>query len=284
MTTINQSASRKRTFDMDSLYQHHSQTAESKQPDEAGSLVTEANSNDSGSEYSLELSKEDKSDSNKKARLNFSLSSTDIREELEKKPLPNPELDVSPNVFLLELVKSLYGCNLEVKPALELDHYFTAITEERIAAYDVSAVTATRTNNLEDLKGLHFDGKRLDCCNRFGESLLHMACRRGFVDIGKFLLNEADLTVRITDDCGRNPFHDICWNPKIEVELATEVLRRDPTLLLVGDKRGHTPFDYSRRQDWSVWRHLLLEKRELLKPLQDVDTIAIFQSQKSGQV
>lgn len=250
--------------------------------DEASSLITEGYV----SENSLDLLKKSGMGSAKRAKSSHlpSFEDNNIREELkEPTPLPDPELDVSPNTYLLDLVEALYGCKLEVKPALKLNEFFTEITEERMAAYDVAAVTATRTNNLTDLKHLYNEGKRMDCCNRFGESLLHMACRRGFIDIGIFLLKDAELTVRITDDCGRNPFHDICWNPKIEVKLALEVLKRDPTLLLIGDKRGHTPFDYARRQDWRVWRDILLENRELLEPLQRAESRAIFKPSTSEQ-
>lgn len=205
------------------------------------------------------------------------MTTLDICENLKDRVLPDVKADVNPKKFLSDLVEALHGYKPKVKPALQLKKYFHEITEERIASYDVAAVTATRTNNLEDVKKLYEEGKRMDCCNRFGESLLHMVCRRGFLDIGIFLLNDANLSVRIMDDCGRNPFHDICWNPTIEVNLATEVLKKDPTLLLLGDKRGHTPFDYARRQDWRVWRDLLIKNYQYLEPLGKPEVRAIFE-------
>lgn len=286
MSTIDLSLfSKKRKFNMDSQYALQNEETAGNQ-NEAGSLLTEG----CGSESSLSSEDEErkstkKMKSPKKMKSSPSPSCIDSFLDNLKEPtsLPDPAIDVSPNVFLLDLLEALYGSKFEVKPAFQLNKYFTEITEERMAAYDVAAVTATRTNNLADLKQLYTDGKRMDCCNRFGESLLHMACRRGFVDIGIFLLSDADLTVRITDDCGRNPFHDICWNPKIEVKLALEILTRDPTLLLIGDKRGHTPFDYARRQDWRTWRDILLDNHHLLEPLRRPENRAIFESTKDGQ-
>lgn len=213
----------------------------------------------------------------KKTKSSVDLS-TDIRQTLESKPLPDPKDDVKPTVFLQDLVDSMYGFRPVVKTALQLEGYFPAVSEDQIAAYDMKVLTAARENDLKTLKELYEAGQTMDCCNRFGESLLHLACRRGFTEVGNFLLLEAKLDVRISDDCGRNPFHDICWNPKVEVELAELVLQRDPTLLLIGDKRGHTPFDYARPEDWRTWREFLFERRFLLEPLQCESAREIFRT------
>jgi hypothetical protein len=204
----------------------------------------------------------------KKAKRSNSDASVNIRKELESKPLPpDPKIDTKPIVFLQELTEAMTGFRPEVKSALKMDGYFPKVTEEQIAAYDMKVTTAARNNDLPLLKELYREGRSMDCCNRFGESLLHMACRRGFVGLGEFLLNDVKLSVRICDDLGRNPFHDICWNPTIEVDLAVLLLKRDPSLLFIGDKRGHTPFDYARPQDWPKWRAFLYEHRELLQPI-----------------
>lgn len=206
-----------------------------------------------------------------------SSSSRKIRKEhIESKPLPDPKSNAEPIVFLKDLVQAMYGFRPTVKPGLELDGYSPEITEEQIAAYDMEVITAARNNDLDTIKALYEGGKTMDCCNRFGESLLHLACRRGFVDFGTFLLEEAKLKVRISDDCGRNPFHDIFWSQDVQLELAKLILERDPTLLLVGDKRGHTPFDYARPEDYLTWRTFLFENRELLKPLKGKSTRKLF--------
>jgi hypothetical protein len=223
-------------------------------------------------------------DSSKKVKQIPSYPSEDIRESLFREfntpcsPLPDfKKEDVNPVAYLQDLVHALYGYKPIIKSAFEIDGYFSPITEEQIVAYDLTVVTAARNNDLETLQQLYKDGQQMDCCNRFGESLLHMACRRGFTELGTFLLEEAKLKVRIMDDCGRNPFHDICWNPRVLMDLAEEILKRDPTLLLIGDKRGHTPFDYARPQDWKVWREFLFNKRDLLQPLGGEDVRNIFE-------
>jgi hypothetical protein len=47
----------------------------------------------------------------------------------------------------------------------------------------------------------------MNCFNRFGESLLHMDCRRGFEDTVEFLLDQPEVDVRICDDNGRTILH-----------------------------------------------------------------------------
>jgi ankyrin repeat protein len=184
-------------------------------------------------------------------------------------PLPDPDQDVDPDVFLAKLVESICGFTPKTKPALSLD-CFPEISEERIAAYDMQLVVACRENNVDTLKELYQQqNAKLDCCNRFGESLLHMSCRRGFQEMVTFLLTEAQLNVHIRDDCGRNPFHDACWNPTPQLEICELLLERDPSLLLITDSRGFTPFQYARPQDWPTWRQWLLDHRSHLSKLSD---------------
>jgi len=210
----------------------------------------------------------------------------DIRESLrvessiekdKKLVLPDPKVDCNPDDFVRQVMKAMYGIEPKVKKALDLGDYFPQITDEQIAAYDILVVSATRENDVQRLKMLHSDKEMsLECCNRFGETLLHMACRRGFRDIGEFLLDDVKVNVRVRDDCGRTPFHDVCWNPQPQLELAEALLRRDPTLLLISDKRGHTPFQYARPQDWPVWRQFVFDHRHHFKILLDAEPKEIF--------
>ena len=219
---------------------------------------------------------QDASNESKRGRSDRGCPSVNIRITLESKPLPDPKEDVKPTVFLQDLVESLYGYRPEVKTASTLKGYFPEVSEDQIAAYDMNVLNAARDDDLQRLKGLYESGQTMDCCNRFGESLLHLVCRRGFEDVALFLLVDVELKVRICDDCGRNPFHDICWNPTAQIEIAKLLLERDPTLLLIGDKRGHTPFDYARPEDWQTWRDFLFEHRSYLEPLQEESTRLVF--------
>lgn len=194
-----------------------------------------------------------------------------IEKEVDVSELPDPSFEVSPDEYLQQLVKAMYGLDLEVKKSLSLESFFTQVTEEQIAAYSNEVVGAVRNNNLEALKQLHAEGQPLNCFNRFGESLLNMACRRGFEDIVQYLLETENLDVRISDDGGRTPLHDACWNPSPQLKICEWIIARDPSLLFIADRRGCTAFQYARPQHWEIWRNFLLENRAFLAKLTQPD-------------
>ena len=56
---------------------------------------------------------------------------------------------------------------------------------------------AIRKDDVQELRRMHIRGEKLDCCNPFGESILHTACRRGSVSCLRYLVEEVGLTLRI---------------------------------------------------------------------------------------
>ena len=194
--------------------------------------------------------------------------------------LPDPKKSgVDPDQYLAQLVQALWGVSVKIQPALELKDFFETITEEQMAAYNMEVVTITRQNNVEKLRELLEARGRdsLDCFNRFGEGLLNMACRRGMKEIVHFLLSEpVQLNVRVRDDYGRTPMHDACWNPEPQLEICSWIMAQDPSLFLISDKRGYTPFQYARKSDWQVWRQFLFDHREHLQALAQPDLLTKF--------
>ena len=51
------------------------------------------------------------------------------------------------------------------------------------------------------------------------------------------------------------------------------MLKRDPSQLFVGDKRGHTPFAYARREHWSAWRKFLHDRMDVIVESMKMDGI-----------
>ena len=142
---------------------------------------------------------------------------------------------------------------------------FSRPTEDQLTAYDVHVVTAIRNSDIVKLKQLHRDGKPMNACNQFGESLFHMACRRGDVAIVKFMLACKDVKVDVRDDFGRTPLHDACWTttPNFQVmEILLNVCGIE--LLLAEDVRGHSPFCYARREHWGLWVDFLSKHKDKL--------------------
>mmetsp|Transcript_542 Transcript_542/g.1178 ORF Transcript_542/g.1178 Transcript_542/m.1178 type:complete len:305 (-) Transcript_542:73-987(-) len=190
--------------------------------------------------------------------------------------LPDPsEEKVSPDDYLHKLVYATCGVEFEPKKAKSLANFFAKITDEQVAAYTMSVVTACRTNDLDALKKLNSEeGQSLNCFNRFGESLLTMACRRGFVDIVEYLLQLPDVNVRISDDTGRTILHDACWNPSPQLKICKWIMDRDPALFFIADNRGCTPFQYARPEHWGIWRQFLLDNKSSLQALKKEDVQA----------
>lgn len=195
--------------------------------------------------------------------------------------LPDPTIkNIAPDQYLIQLVKAQFGLSLKPKSGLELDDgYFASITEEQLAAYTLEVLTPARDNDVKTLRKLVEErgSQVVNCTNRFGESLLNLACRRGFTELAEFLLSkDVELNVRIKDDFGRTPLHDACWHPTPQLDICTWLIKKDPSLLLITDKRGNTPFQYARSEDWQTWRQFLFDNRDSLQLLTEPSTLKRF--------
>mmetsp|Transcript_34283 Transcript_34283/g.39030 ORF Transcript_34283/g.39030 Transcript_34283/m.39030 type:complete len:225 (+) Transcript_34283:124-798(+) len=171
----------------------------------------------------------------------------------------------NPHEVLQKIFKS-QGLNVITNDSLTLEGFFVDYTEEELNAYDKDILTAIRKQDIEKLREFHANGRPLKCSNRFGESILHMACRRGFLNVVQFLIKEAKVTVRIRDDCGRTILHDAAWTPEPNFEIIKIILEECPELLYMKDRRGHTPISYARQTHWAAWNKFLKESVHLIIP------------------
>mmetsp|Transcript_25114 Transcript_25114/g.54805 ORF Transcript_25114/g.54805 Transcript_25114/m.54805 type:complete len:309 (-) Transcript_25114:60-986(-) len=176
-------------------------------------------------------------------------------------------VNCSPDVYVQRLLRC-NGYDSTSRPASSLTGFFETPTRAQIEAYDATVVTAVRDEDIDTLRNIYDSGRTLQCCNRFGESLTHMACRRGFVDVAKFLLEVANVSTRVKDDYGRTILHDACWSSQPRFELVDLLIKRDPDLLLISDARGFVPFQYVKREHWGQWIDFLSERKHLIRPRQ----------------
>ena len=206
------------------------------------------------------------------------LSSQDktINDESTTSALLDPKGSESPDQFLQKLLSQEYGLKVQVKPATGLKDFFPTPTEEQMASYTTQIVAAARQNDVAELKRLSKEGSSMNCFNRFGECLLHMACRRGFKDMFEFLMEQPNIAIRVVDDCGRTPLHDLCWNPAPQLELCKRILEQEPSLFFVSDRRGYTPFEYVRPEHWPEWKKFLLENRSYFEKMKEPSLSEIF--------
>lgn len=131
-------------------------------------------------------------------------------------------------------------------------------------AYDMEVTMAVRNGNLPKLKELHQTGYSMDASNRFGESLLHISCRRGHTAMVKFMVQEAKINPRVMDDMGRTALHDCCWSTQPNLDTMDVLLQvMPPVSLLMQDTRGNTPFDYAPRKHWGIWLKYLQEREHV---------------------
>lgn len=216
------------------------------------------------------VSSDEEVPNSRKRRLSKRSESIEI-ENISKLCAPLPDVDekVSPDDFLSKLVAAQIGLKFEPKKAMDVKDFFYESTEEEKAAYTADVLTAVRNEEIDELRKMKENGKELNCFNRFGESLLNLACRRGFKTIVRYLMDQPNVTVRISDDCGRTPLHDACWHPQPQLEICKWILEEEPALFFIKDKRGCTAFEYARPEHWPIWRKFLLDNRLYLDGLKE---------------
>ena len=225
---------------------------------------------------------------NSQFEISFPTTMTANTRELLKRPLNSIGLSAPPptkktkteTASPLDFVKTAFqknGHSLK-DVAMHAVSNFQRPTPELIKAYTMEPTKAVRDGDIKTVRRIHEDRKTDDngdsssvnCCNRFGDSLLHIACRRGHTEVAKFLVHEAGACVSFLDDLKRTPLHDALWTAEPNFELVDFLLQESPELALCPDNRGATPFDYARRCHWEdVWMPFLQDRIHLFRiPMQ----------------
>ena len=166
------------------------------------------------------------------------------------------------------LRKVMEGEQVDINVIIERsqqDNFYIEHTEEQISCYSQDVITAIRSRDISTIRLMHNSGRHLQCCNRFGESLIHMACRRGFLDVAKYFIEDASVSIRVKDDYGRTPLHDACWCREPNFALMDLLINQCAELLFISDKRGHTPLQYTRREHWKYWNAYLLTRAKTIR-------------------
>lgn len=152
------------------------------------------------------------------------------------------------------------GIKLTMPSYSDTKDFFQPPTQAEIDAYDFPVINAIRAEDIPALKSFHKQGRPLKCSNKFGESILHMACRKGMLGVTTYLVKEAGVPLTVCDDYGRNPLHDACWRKNADFALIDLILEECPDLLYIRDRRGNTPLHYVRREEWGRWGQYLNSK------------------------
>jgi Ankyrin repeats (3 copies) len=170
-----------------------------------------------------------------------------------------------PADFLRQLL-SLSPAGRSVLKRAKQKVQFEEPSADEVEGYDMVAVQAIRSGDVEKLRALHAtEGRTMNSCNQFRESLFHLACRRGDVAVVRFMLHDARVRVTVRDDYGRSAVHDAFWTVKPNLDVLDELVRVVPLeMLLMEDVRGHTPFQYARAEFHPVWEQFLRDRSTLL--------------------
>jgi hypothetical protein len=157
-----------------------------------------------------------------------------------------------PSKFLRHLLESV-SKEYQLFSASDVKDFFVQLTEENIVGYDSELVTALYTNDVTKLRTMLDAGHTMQCGNKFGETIIHTACRRGLYDVLQFLIADAGVSIQVVCDSGRTPLHDACWTTKPNWNIINLLLNNCPDLLYITDNRGYTPLDYIPKQLWNDW-------------------------------
>jgi len=152
------------------------------------------------------------------------------------------------------------------------EHLFRGVTNERVSTYSTSAAKAVKKGDFSRLVQLYEDNPTIiDGCNEQGESLLHLACRSGNLQIVQFLLDKAPTSaVRVQDKVGRTVLHEAVWTSKPNYDLILALLTKAPELLVVVDDRGFTALNYIPKTCWDDWNEFLEEQYKMLQPRMNI--------------
>lgn len=142
-------------------------------------------------------------------------------------------------------------------PATSLKGFFVELTKESVESYDMDLTRAVRLGDIDTLRAMHLQGRSMHAGNKFGETVVNSACRRGSAAVLQFLLREARAPLRVCCDSGRTPLHDACWTTSPPGPIIDIILDECPDLLYITDKRGFTPLAYVPKERWGDWCHYL---------------------------
>lgn len=175
--------------------------------------------------------------------------------------------NVSPQSFLDSLLSSR-GYSTKNYCSLE-GGYYCKPTPLQKASYGIQLVRAVRSSNAALLGELLRCGLSRNPCNAFGESLVHMVCRRSDYALLKALV-EHGCSLQVSDDFGRTPLHDACWTSEPCFECIELILLTDKRLLRLVDCRGSSPLAYVQKDNWRKWIDFFERKKDVYWPTRDV--------------
>jgi Ankyrin repeats (3 copies) len=175
--------------------------------------------------------------------------------------------EVSPQDFLDALVANR-GYPTTRYATLQTAFYCqpTALQQASYSRYLIDLIKA---HDEKTFAACMTSGLSVNPCNAFGESLLHMVCRRGDAALLQIML-EAGTDLHVADDYGRTPLHDACWAPNLFPDVLSLLLRQhaaNVSMFFMQDARGSLPLSYVRKEHWADWILFLDRDKDVYWPI-----------------
>jgi hypothetical protein len=144
--------------------------------------------------------------------------------------------------------------------------YYSKPTLLQKASYSTHMINIVKSGDVDALRDLLSQGLSPNPCNAYGESLVHMAARRGDLNILQVFI-DAGCCLQVSDDYGRTPCHDACWTASPSFECIDIMLRTDSRLFYLLDSRGSLPLSYVKKEHWDEWKNFFEENKDLYFPI-----------------
>lgn len=197
-----------------------------------------------------------------------------FKRDRERKPIFHPMKETQEprtlQCYFDEMLTSL-GYSTKTFCALETG-YHGKPTPLQKASYGLHLVRAIRSSDDSFISKFLRCGVSPNPCNMFGESIIHMACRRGNYQLLK-TFSDGGCSVQVSDDFGRTPLHDACWTSEPCFKSIELVLDKDIRLFNILDCRGFTPLNYVKKENWSKWIEFFNTKKHIYWALRNIDEL-----------
>lgn len=170
----------------------------------------------------------------------------------------------SPHSFAIRLLEQR-GYSIHGMKSLESKYYNIKPTPLQLASFGTELVKAVHQSDVEKLAKLLGCGLSANPCNKFGDSLLDLVCKRANYSILDCLVKHG-CDLKVCDSFGRTPLHHAAWSGQFNSKLIHLILQQDPFQLLLEDKLGKKPLQYVRSEEWSKWKEFLMGAKDSLWP------------------
>jgi hypothetical protein len=181
---------------------------------------------------------------------------------------PQPEAGLSPQVHLDSLLRSR-GYSSKSYKTIQSAYYNTPTALQQ-ASYHTYLLDLVRAKDIKTFESLLSSGISPNPCNIFGESLVHMLCRRGDAALLSVLVKHHG-SFQVADDQGRTPLHDACWTATMQPAVVDLILQQDVRLFHMMDSRGALPLSYVCKEQESAWIQYIESRKDVYWPMRAHD-------------